>query len=1037
MGATGSTEMGNEQSAAQGMSAELARTALQERQKLSIAAEGAPPYSVEALQNLLQPPPVPAPGGAVAKSPTGPASSPVPAADSPSELAAQSKEILNEPVLLSQLVQLLGSRPKHSLLLSDLGALLPGPLRHGVKEKGGLRSWLQKYNGLFLVSGQPGKESVTLILGVSNSWPDQAPLAPQPVGKLDQVASGFVPAGLVSAELETARMEEQQDNEAAVQLRGLPYRATMQDVKRFLSGHAVNLKDDNSIQLVLNRDGRPSGFGRIQFNCPAAAKVARDELHNKVMEVAGAPIQSMGDKDRYVEIFLYSERPNKLRFKKVAGDPEDEQVEDESLGSCKAHVIEECRQHMRMPGKGQLLLSMLGVALSPQSRMYLKKTDQGLKHFLAQFPEEFSVDGTKGRECITFFPAMQNGDQGDLPQGYFAEEKAAAVAAPQIKAAPTPAVAKHAAPFTPAKAPAAPEQRATRFSQPSWADVSPSSPVPCWPGAGAQSPVLQNGPCSVGSAVGRRVSESAPAPSRSILRTPGADTIVEDYPVPQSPKPTPMGLFDDTPHGQGMQTPSDWGTPQQFDIGWELPNHRKAAAAASATGAAAASAAAAAAGMPPSHFDNWAAWGLPPSGSFWDNPNLAAMAAAERAQAQALMDSQSAFAWGAFHNRNIQEAACAAAGDEANAEAARMAAMLNAMAGQGHARLPTPGMVSPLNNLNALESLTAALSQSSAITQQLMAASRAAQEANELSQPMAPAMQRLFEAQAHRQGGKPPEPHKASFAPQGKQAVASAATQDREQTPAVRLRGLPYEASEQDILSWFSKYDVVDHIDDVKQAVRIYLKPNGKPMGIAVISMRSREAAAATLQALSGQMMGSRYIEVFQHTEGEAGTDKGIVASSWSSSAAAAAVPTSPGPSPFTGASDTGSGWGDSALTPGGPMGLGLGKSPADFLHGELYPPTPNMWDRGSPYSPLGPLGLQNWFAGGLPPGMPPPGTLPASCGYLNSLQGLSGPQGFPPAPLDLTPAGEEPKWEKLFDFLGQPAPPHSSAIRDAESTAA
>ncbi|CAE8583264.1 unnamed protein product, partial [Polarella glacialis] len=59
-----------------------------------------------------------------------------------------------------------------------------------------------------------------------------------------------------------------------------------------------------------------------------------------------------------------------------------------------------------------------------------------------------------------------------------------------------------------------------------------------------------------------------------------------------------------------------------------------------------------------------------------------------------------------------------------------------------------------------------------------------------------------------------------------------------------------------------------------------------------------------------------------------------------------------------------------------------------------------------------------------LPPGMPPPGTLPASCGYLNSLQGLSGPQGFPPAPLGLTPAGEEPKWEKLFDFLGQPAPP-------------
>eukprot|EP00913_Durusdinium_trenchii_P021852 g20533.t1 len=226
--------------------------------------------------------------------------------------------------------------------------------------------------------------------------------------------------GLSVAELEAAKRREDEDNESAVQLRGLPYRATMQDVKdgnrawepilhlvgeclrlagqNFLKHHAKNLKDDpNAVQLVLNRDGRPSGFGRVQFKTQEMARACRDEMPGGPVDPGAQP------EERYVEIFLYSERPNKLRFKKIVGDgPEHPDDAVEALGITKQHVLDECRAHMSMEGKSQLLLSMLGVALSPASRLYLKKTDQGLKHFLASCPNEFMVDGSKGRELITY-----------------------------------------------------------------------------------------------------------------------------------------------------------------------------------------------------------------------------------------------------------------------------------------------------------------------------------------------------------------------------------------------------------------------------------------------------------------------------------------------------------------------------------------------------------------------------------------------------------------------------------------------------------
>eukprot|EP00443_Scrippsiella_acuminata_P023214 CAMPEP_0115217368 /NCGR_PEP_ID=MMETSP0270-20121206/25824_1 /TAXON_ID=71861 /ORGANISM="Scrippsiella trochoidea, Strain CCMP3099" /LENGTH=406 /DNA_ID=CAMNT_0002631247 /DNA_START=113 /DNA_END=1330 /DNA_ORIENTATION=+ len=346
----------------------------------------------------------------------------------------------HEPMLLSQLVKFLGQRPRHTLLLSDLGALLPGPLRHAVKERGGLRHWLQKYSELFKVSGQAGKERVTLILGCSVE-----PGAASDNGRVDEGGAGVRGAAAAIAsgdakaeELEQKQREEENDNDSALQLRGLPYRATVPDVRNFLGHHKQFLKDERSVQLVLNRDGRSSGFARVQFITPMHAKAARDDLHMRMME-GGQEIVG-GGQARYVEVFLFSERPNKLRFRKTTTGEEEQGVADtstlatqdeaiiETEGAAvdiatREHVIAECREHMSSPGKGQLLLSMLGVALSQSSRMYLKKTDQGLKHFLVQHPEEFRVEGAKGREFITYIPVCGVGgqDNSDLPAG-FAEE---------------------------------------------------------------------------------------------------------------------------------------------------------------------------------------------------------------------------------------------------------------------------------------------------------------------------------------------------------------------------------------------------------------------------------------------------------------------------------------------------------------------------------------------------------------------------------------------------------------------------------------
>ena len=63
-------------------------------------------------------------------------------------------------------------------------------------------------------------------------------------------------------------------------------------------------------------------------------------------------------------------------------------------------VLQECRNHMQMLGQNQVLLSMLGLALSLPAHAYLRRSNLGLKHFLMRFPNEFHIKGPKGSEHV-------------------------------------------------------------------------------------------------------------------------------------------------------------------------------------------------------------------------------------------------------------------------------------------------------------------------------------------------------------------------------------------------------------------------------------------------------------------------------------------------------------------------------------------------------------------------------------------------------------------------------------------------------------
>lgn len=77
-----------------------------------------------------------------------------------------------------------------------------------------------------------------------------------------------------------------------IQMRGLSYKATVTDIREFL-GPELCSELAEEVQLIANKEGRPSGFARLTFKTHQGAKRCRDERHFQLL---------LG---RYVEMFFF------------------------------------------------------------------------------------------------------------------------------------------------------------------------------------------------------------------------------------------------------------------------------------------------------------------------------------------------------------------------------------------------------------------------------------------------------------------------------------------------------------------------------------------------------------------------------------------------------------------------------------------------------------------------------------------------------------------------------------------------------------
>eukprot|EP00127_Corallochytrium_limacisporum_P001622 Clim_evm19s70 gene=Clim_evmTU19s70 len=85
----------------------------------------------------------------------------------------------------------------------------------------------------------------------------------------------------------------------------------------------------------------------------------------------------------------------------------------------------------------------------------------------------------------------------------------------------------------------------------------------------------------------------------------------------------------------------------------------------------------------------------------------------------------------------------------------------------------------------------------------------------------------------------------------------------------VRLRGLPYSASAQDVEQFLQKSQCTLKDTDANTCVHFTFAPSGKPKGEAYVEMTAAEDVDKAL-SLHNKDMGSRYIEIFRCTTDEA-----------------------------------------------------------------------------------------------------------------------------------------------------------------------
>lgn len=457
-----------------------------------------------------------------------------------------------------------------------------------------------------------------------------------------------------------------------------------------------------------------------------------------------------------------------------------------------------------------VLLSTLGALLSPEGRAFLRRTDQGLKHFLSQYPEEFVVEGAKGCEAV-----------GLRGVGIRLEEQ---LCNSHVK----PPMQKPLQNFSPPpqqlqqdKDEMQKSKTAEKVYLRSWADPE------TFP-AGLKEWNMPRTPIPENTRHGN-ISDLAPVP--------------EDVPV----SPPPSGNRTNPQH---FGTPSDWGTPKPFPS----PSRKGG----SLTNAASQTNIADAAAQTANLYDR-----LSKNGAFAGVPGICDMSALAGCPPWAGDMSAAAWAgqappmwpgwpnigfWGAGGFNGMGGFPGSPAGTSPVAAMEAMGAM-GSMPGTPSTpeKMPNPAFMNMMLN----------------------------QLANGMPFPPTPPMPSLgLASQKMSEEDQLAAEMGCSVPPLTMNLAADLSLNDGfggSYQAAVRLRGLPFEASEQDILTLFASHNIVDRVEDASNAVQLLKKPNGKPSGQAVVQLRGRGDAQIAQQVLHGKYMGSRYVEVFACDAGSDG----------------------------------------------------------------------------------------------------------------------------------------------------------------------
>jgi len=114
--------------------------------------------------------------------------------------------------------------------------------------------------------------------------------------------------------------------------------------------------------------------------------------------------------------------------------------------------------------------------------------------------------------------------------------------------------------------------------------------------------------------------------------------------------------------------------------------------------------------------------------------------------------------------------------------------------------------------------------------------------------------------------GAPPLPHMG--APGAPGGIHSAPRAQQEHTGVLKMRGLPFSATKDDIVSFFDDA-ALSAAPLVHDSIHIVTSLDGRPSGVAFVEFASAEEAKAAM-VRDRQSMGTRYVELFPSSREEA-----------------------------------------------------------------------------------------------------------------------------------------------------------------------